>query len=77
MSISSQSREVGLRGGGYLTVWLVGASWMQFGAEERALMSTIADAMHLYEQQRRREEPPSVGAVDPVAASSNEPSTRD
>jgi hypothetical protein len=66
--------------GGTLRVRLE-ANWMLFGEDERALLNTIIDAMHTYEQQHavqeQVEEPESVGAVDPVLASSVDPSTRE
>jgi hypothetical protein len=52
---TGESRKIALRCGGYFSVRFEGVRWMTFGADERLLLATIADAMHLYEQPRREE----------------------
>ncbi len=75
--ISGESRKIQLRGGGSLSVRLEGVpSWRHFGEDERVLMSAIIDVMHVYEQ-KRRDESPSVDAVDPVGGDGQEGATRD
>jgi hypothetical protein len=50
------SRRIALPGGGSLYVVMEDVAWMQFGEDERQLMSAIADAMQAYEAKRRSEQ---------------------
>lgn len=67
MPLTGHRRSIALRGGGRLWVCLEDVSWMAFGPEERALLSSIADALHAYESEHREEDRIAVPPVSEIA----------
>lgn len=64
---TGHSRKIRFRSGGHLSVYLEDVSWMQFDADERALMSAMMDAIHAYEQRRRDASSDGTQLVEEIA----------